>query len=189
MRGSLLRFGRSDAGAGAVEFALIAPIMILVMLASIEIPRAVMTGQRLARSARTMADLISRQNLGSLDDVYAAGSAVTRPYDTSGMSVVLSAIGVYASGTSFVSKVCSSKAQNAMPRDVNSTVGPAPAASQEAKARYVMAEVTYTYKPLFNILPGLKNYTFNYAITWPIRKGTTYNGKPEIVLPDGKPCT
>ncbi len=77
-------FRRSEEGVGAVEFALIAPVMILVMLASVEIPRAVMTGQRLARSARTMADLISRQNLGALDDVYAAGSAVTRPYDTSG---------------------------------------------------------------------------------------------------------
>jgi Flp pilus assembly pilin Flp len=188
MRIACMRFRRSEDGAGAVEFALIAPVMILVMLASVEIPRAVMTGQRLARSARTMADLISRQNLGSLDDVYAAGAAVTRPYDTTGMGIVLSAVGVYADGTAFVSKVCSSRAQGAKPRDVNSIVGPAPAASQEAKARYVMAEVTFPYRPLFDILPGLRNYTFSYAITWPIRKGTTYNGKPEVVLPDGKPC-
>jgi Flp pilus assembly protein TadG len=188
MPGAWRSFRRSKEGAGAVEFALIAPVMILVMLASVEIPRAVMTGQRLARSARTMADLISRQNLGALDDVYAAGSAVTRPYDTSGMGIVLSAVGVYADGTGLVSKVCSSKAQSAKPRDVNSVIGPAPAASQEAKARYVMAEVTFAYKPLFSILPYLKNYSFSHAITWPIRKGTTYNGKPEVVLPDGKPC-
>lgn len=181
-------FYRSDEGVGAVEFALIAPVMILLMLASVEIPRAVMTGQRLARSARTMADLISRQNLGTLDDVYAAGAAVTRPYDTRGMGIVLSAVGVYADGTGLVSKVCSSKAQSAKARDVNSVIGPAPAASQEAKARYVMAEVTFAYKPLFGILPYLKNYPFSYAITWPIRKGTTYNGKPEVILPDGKPC-
>jgi Flp pilus assembly protein TadG len=188
MQGLLRRFGRSRAGVGAVEFALVAPVMILVMLASVEIPRAMMTGQRLARSARTMADLISRQNLGSLDDVYAAGSAVTRPYDTSGMGIVLTAVGVYADGNAFVAKVCSSQARNATARVVGSTIGPAPSASQEAKARYVMAELSYTYRPLFNILPALANYGFRYAITWPIRKGMTYNGKPEVVLPDGKPC-
>ncbi len=188
MRTLLRRFAHSRSGVGAIEFAMLAPIMILAMLAFVEIPRAVMTGQRLARAARTMADLISRQNLATLDDVYAAGSAVTRPYDTTGMGIVLTTVGVYAQGTSFVSKVCSSKAQSTSPRDVGSVIGPAPAASQEAKARYVMTEVTYTYKPLFNVLPSLTNHAFRYVITWPVRKGTTYKGKPEVVLPDGKPC-
>lgn len=185
----LRRFRRAEDGVGAVEFALLAPIMILVMLASVELPRAIMTGQRLARASRTMADLISRQNLASLDDVYAAGSSVTRPYDTAGMGIVLTAVGVYdQGGGSFVSKVCSSSARSATARGVGTVVGPAPAASREAKARYVMAEVSYTYKPLFTALPSLTNHTFAYAINWPIRKGTTYKGKPEIVLPDGKPC-
>ncbi len=187
MRIPLRRLGNAD-GIAAVEFALVAPILILLLMGTVEFPRAYGISQGLEKAARTMADLISRGSLNSVDDVYAAGAAVTRPYDTTGMGVVLSAVGVYADGTGFVSKVCSSKARSATPRNVNSIIGPAPAASQEAKSRYVMAEVTFPYKPLFSILPGLRNYTFSYAITWPIRKGTTYNGKPEIVLPDGKPC-
>jgi hypothetical protein len=40
----------------------------------------------------------------------------------------------------------------------------------------------------FIMLPALTNNVFTHTITWPIRKGTTYKGKPEVVLPNGKPC-
>ena len=47
-----------QSGVSAMEFALIAPVMILLFMGSIELPRAYTTGQHANRAARSMADLI-----------------------------------------------------------------------------------------------------------------------------------
>jgi Flp pilus assembly protein TadG len=178
---------RCENGVMAVEFAMVAPVMILLMLASVELPRAIMTGQEVSRAARTMADLVSRENLVSLDDVYAAGAAVA-DLPLADLGIVVTAAGVYSESGALVAKVCSIKTSNATGLAVKSVIGPAPPASAEAGARYVMAEVGYTYKPAFNIIPALMQYRFSNKVQWPVRKGTTYKGKPEVVLPNGKPC-
>lgn len=183
------RLRRSESGLGAVEFALIAPVMILIMFSLVELPRAVMTGQRVARAARTMADLISRGSLTSVDDIYAAGHAVMVPYDDANAAFVLTAVGVYAEGTAFSSRTCSSVANaKGTKRPVNVKIGAAPPASAAASERYVMAEIESGYKPFFDVVPGLSSLVFKEQVAWPVRRGTVYNGKAEVVLPGGAAC-
>lgn len=182
---SLARFRRDTRGVSAVEFALIAPIMLLVLMSTIEFPRAFSYSQKMTRAARAMADLIARDNLASLDDVYAAGLSIALPLQADTASIKLSAVGVYSGGNT---KVCSSSARNTAPNAAKSTLGLAPAAFATPGSRYVIAEVSLPYTPYFNLVPGLKNLTLTRQAVWPIRKGTTYYGDPEVVLPGGAKC-
>ena len=187
LRALAARFRKADEGALAVEFALVAPIMVLLLLASVELPRAIAVNQKVARAARTVADLASRDGITSMDDLYAAGAAVA-DMNLADLDIVVTAAGVYAESGSLVSKVCSSRAYGKTQLEAETTIGPAPPASAEAKARYLIAEVGHSYAAAFNLFPALNGRRFSYRIEWPVRKGTTYNGAAEVVLPGGKPC-
>ncbi len=181
----IARFRHDDRGVGAVEFALLAPILILVFMASIELPRAYTTARKLDRAARTMSDLISRSSLTSLDDVYAAGAAVIDPIDPTSTGMRLSAVGVYTNG---VARICSAAAKNISAEAVNTNLGLAPPVYADPGSRYVKAEVRYTYVPVFNLFSGLQNLTFVRTATWPVRRGTPYYGDPEVIMPGGVKC-
>jgi Flp pilus assembly protein TadG len=176
---------RNAEGLAALEFALVAPTLLLILMGSIEFPRAYGTSQRLLRSVRTMADLVARGGMPNTDDVFAAGAAVTFPTDTTGAGIVLTAVGVYPQGTATVAKVCSSVARNAAPRAVGSVLGPPPDSEAVAGARYVMVETTYTYAPIFNLFPALNALSFTKQVTWPMR-GT--GAAVETILPGGRSC-
>ena len=181
------RLAAGEDGIAALEFALLAPVLLLILMGTIELPRAYGTSQGLFRSVRTMADLISRGSVSTVDDVYAAGAAVTFPYNTTGAGIVLTAVGVYQQGNTLVAKVCSSVARNATARTVGSVIGAPPESEQVTGARYVMAETSFTYTPIFNIFPALNGLTFARQVAWPLR-GTGSAGAAETILPGGRSC-
>ncbi len=181
----LARFRRDRRGVSAVEFALVAPIMLAILMATVEIPRAFSYSQKLTRASRTMADLIARDNLASLDDIYAAGLTIAQPIDPATISIRLAAVGVYAGSAA---RACSTAGRNAVPQAVNSAMGTAPPAFAATGSRYVIAEVSLAYDPIFDVLPGFRGLVMNRQTIWPIRKGTAYFGDPEAVLPGGSRC-
>lgn len=184
----LARFTASRRGATAVEFALIAPCLLLIVMACVDLPRAIATGRRLSLAAGSMADLISRGDTTDLADVYAAAQAIATPYNVANASIVLTAAGVYPVGTGFVGRVCSSAAQNDQPRAAGSVIGPAPPGTGALGARYVMAEVKMRYAAVFTVFPVLNGWVFTYTTVWPVREGKAVNGRAEVVLPGGHPC-
>ena len=187
-RGGLRRFLRARGGVSGVEFALVAPILLLMFMASIELPRAFTTARRASLAATTMADLISRDDVTDVAEVYAAAQAVSSPYDLARAGIVLTAGGVYLDGLTPVAKVCSSVARNDPPRSTGSTIGPAPPGTASPGDRLVMAEMRLPYTAVFSVFPVLKNWTFVVRKTWPVRTGKAYLGREEVVLPGGKPC-
>ena len=187
-RSWIVRAAAAREGVSAVEFAFIAPVLLTMFMASVELPRAFSTGKRLQMGASTMADLISRNDFASLSDVYSAAQAVATPYNVSNAGIVLSAAGVYLQNGAFVAKVCSSAAQNDQARMPGSVIGPAPAGSASDGARFVMAEVKLRYAALFRLFPVLNGWTFSYTVSWPVREGKAVSGQREVVLPGGQPC-
>lgn len=181
------RFIHDDRGIAATEFALIAPLMILLLMGTIEFPRAYAISEGLEAAARTMADMISRGSLNSVDDVYAAGGAVAYPYDTSTAKIVLTSVGVYTKGAGFVARVCSTAGRNETLPGVDSELGEPVPSEARAGARYVTAKISLRYTPVFSIFPGLANLTFAKSVAWPMR-GTGPNSSSETVLPGGKVC-
>ena len=181
-------FSSSLSGASAIEFSFIAPILIALFMAAVELPRAITTGARLNSAADVMADLVANGDSSNLNDIFSAAQAVATPFDVSGAGIVLTAGGIYQVGNDFVARVCSSAQQNGEARVVGSTIGPAPPGITTNGARFVMAEVKMRYTALFAVLPVLNDWTFSYKVIWPVREGKTYNGQPEVVLPNGRSC-
>ena len=185
---TLVRFGRAQGGASAVEFALIAPVLLLLFVATIEIPRAIATNNRLAQATITMADLASKSDYSDINDVFSAAQVVASPYSLAGIGIVLTAGGVYQAGNDFVARVCSSVQQGDQARAVGSDIGPPPAGTASKGDRFVMAETRLSYRPLFSFFPFLNGLTFTAKTVWPVREGIAKNGQVEVVLPGGSPC-
>lgn len=183
-----MAFAAARDGVSAVEFSLIAPILLLLFMGSIELPRAYMIGKRLDNATATMADLISRGTYTDLAPIFAALGAISNPYDVSRASVVLTAAGTYQTGSAATTQVCSSAESNGQVRATGSSLGAPPAGLDRNGDRFLLSEVTMPYRPVFPLFTSLARYTFRYRKTWPVRSGQVYNGQSEVVLPGGKPC-
>tara|TARA_B100000676_G_C18090051_1_gene858770 strand:+ start:3062 stop:3595 length:534 start_codon:yes stop_codon:yes gene_type:complete len=73
---------------GAVEFALILPITLILWIGVVETIELHLSGRKVTVAAQTTADLIAQKESvtsGELDDILAAAKAVMRPYPTSKM--------------------------------------------------------------------------------------------------------
>ena len=80
------------AGNVAVEFALAAPVLMLLMLASAEMARFVILHQKVDRVAVTTSDLVARAETikeSELDDIFAAAEYVAQPFDLPNLGVVI----------------------------------------------------------------------------------------------------
>lgn len=79
-----MRLLTSRAANAAVEFALVLPVITLIMLGSVELARFVILNQKLDRVAVSMADLVARAETISeteLDDIFFAAGEVALPFD------------------------------------------------------------------------------------------------------------
>jgi Flp pilus assembly protein TadG len=181
------RFATCRSGVSAVEFALIAPALILLFVGAIELPRFFAMNQSVTRASRAMADLLSLGTPSNLNDIYAAGRAVADPYDIGTAGVVLTAVGVYKQNDALKAKVCSSAARNGPAHPTGATLAK-PASEYGDKGRYLLVETRFKYQPIFNVIPFVQDYTFSETVHWPVRNGEVKNGDPEIVLPGGQAC-
>lgn len=188
LRAGLIRLIGNREGVSAIEFSMIAPILLLILMGSIELPRAYMVGKRLDNATATMADLISRGSYADLKPIFAATGAISNPYDVSSASIVLTAAGTYSNGSSPTTKVCSSAESNGQAYAAGASLGAPPAGMTQNGDRFVVSEVTMVYRPIFPVLSKMTSWTFRYKKVWPVRGGDIYNGQSEVVLPGGKPC-
>ena len=81
----LTRFGRDRGGVSAVEFALIAPVIIFLYLGLAEFSQGYMAQKRVAHAASMVADLTARRNSlnqAQVGEIMAIGELILRPYPT-----------------------------------------------------------------------------------------------------------
>jgi hypothetical protein len=87
-----LRLLASRAGNVAVEFALAAPVLMMLMLASAELARFVILHQKMDRVATTISDLVSRAetiNETEMADIFEAIGEVASPFSLADLGVVI----------------------------------------------------------------------------------------------------
>lgn len=89
------RFAKDRRGVGAVEFAIIFPILLALYVTSFELTVGYNTYKRASSAAATINDLISKT--GSVDKAYLKGmqdvaAAVFAPYSTKGLQLKISGI-------------------------------------------------------------------------------------------------
>ncbi|WP_171946397.1 TadE/TadG family type IV pilus assembly protein [Hyphomicrobium sp. CS1GBMeth3] len=86
------RFRRDARGVAALEFGLIAPILILMLIGAVEITRAVSIDRRLTVVTNTVADLVAREEELTADDVtaiYDIAELMMSPYDAGPLKISL----------------------------------------------------------------------------------------------------
>src|SRR4051794_33583195 len=85
LRRHLHRFAASERGVAAVEFGLVLPIVMLLLLGCFEVPRFVLTYQKIARTSSGVADLVAQADepltSNQMDDIFIAGKTMMEPYD------------------------------------------------------------------------------------------------------------
>lgn len=202
--GKIRRFWGDGAGVAAVEFALILPFMLMVLVGSAELSRAVDTWRKTTLLARTVADLTSqgdKQNPISsslMSDILAASTLVVRPFNGSDAKIVVSALSVDITKSLIHPVVCSSVASSnaqalVRPTGVANDLSPPPGFGVNG-ARYVLAEVSMPYTPMLGTsllkLVSTGSITLPANFAWPTRGGQAYNStSTEVILPGGAQCS
>jgi Flp pilus assembly protein TadG len=145
-----IRLMRDRRGVSAVEFALIAPTLIVLYLGIAETGNLITVYRRMSAVASTAADLTAQTKTVSstdLQDVVAAASAIMTPYPTEPLKIVLSSIVADQNNNG---KVAWSYASKGSPRAVNSGY-PVPTGLTEEGSSVVVAEITYAFTPLVDL--------------------------------------
>ena len=165
---------RAEDGLAAVEFAMLAPILVAMFLGSIELTDALACKQKVTGMASTAADLIAQEKqVASTDlgNVYSAINSIVYPYPTTGLKIVISSVIDNGAGGAKVAWSC---AQNATARTVNSAVT-VPTGVITTGGSVILAEVTYPYtSTIAKYLSGTTNMTTSFYAR--PRRSTTITG-------------
>ncbi|WP_394691254.1 TadE/TadG family type IV pilus assembly protein [Hoeflea sp.] len=88
-------------GVGAVEFALIAPVLIILYIGSVEISVAMSVNKKLARASSTVADLITQEEAVDKDfltSMMNVAESVMTPFRSNGVKLKVTGIAINAAG-------------------------------------------------------------------------------------------
>ena len=157
---------------GAVEFALIAPVLIVLYMGSLEISVAMSVNKKLVRASSTVADLVTQDD--SVDKAFLASmvnvaQSVMTPYRSDGMKIKITGIAIDATG---VGKATWSWQQdNTRPYTVGSTQT-LPKELAIPNTFLVRSEVEFDHKLLL-IMPDIQDIdirTLNMKKTYHLRQ-------------------
>lgn len=146
----LRRFKKAEGGLAAVEFALIAPVMVTLLLGTVELCNALECHQKVTMLASTGADLVAQSKTVSATDmsnIFSAINAIIYPFATANAKIVISSIVSDGNGNGTVAW---SQAQNTTALTAGQAVtvpsGLMAAGSCAVGAcSVILAQVTYDY--------------------------------------------
>lgn len=146
---------RSREGVAAVEMALIAPMMILVLFGVVETASLVTTNRRVENVAASMADVIARDTAvttAEITDLWAAAPYLMFPDSATDMKMRVTSVQV-ASATS--AKVGWSVGRNGLAALVtNAAYTTLPSSLMTPGTSVIVSEVVYTYNPVLKVVLG-----------------------------------
>jgi Flp pilus assembly protein TadG len=151
----LKRFKSDTRGVAALEFALIAPVMILLYCGMAELTMGMMAERRASHAAAVVADLVTQSNqinATTITDIFQVGDAILKPFPTAPLKMRVTSIRADANA---VPRVVWSRGDGMDALIATSTATAVPANLLLAGDSVVMTEVTYTYdSPLHYAVPN-----------------------------------
>lgn len=178
-------FRGAAAGVAAVEFAMVLPVMIAMLLGMTEVTSGVNMDRKLAILSRSLADLSARVpkiTTSEMSNIFAAASSVMQPYSSSTTQMVVSSIRVRKVGTAYQGDVQWSCAKNIPPKPAGAPadfgkdnlmakpVGSAVTVPDgfQTNASFILVETRLPYQPVFgSVLTGTIN--LGETTPWPVR--------------------
>lgn len=148
----LRRFAKAQEGLAALEFALIAPVMIVMFYGAIELSTAVDCNSRVNRVAYTVADLVAQATTVSKTDtnnIFNCAGAILYPYTSANAKITVSSLTYDSTGkvtvawsdylnTSALTTPPANFPTGLMTKDSNGNIIP---------GSVIYAEITYNYAP------------------------------------------
>lgn len=151
----LRTFGADRRGVAAIEFALIAPVMIMLYLGLAELTLAMMAERRASHAASVVADLVaqsSQMNATQMTDVFQVGDAILAPFPASTLNMRVSSV---KADVNAVPKVVWSRGDGMTALGAGATATAVPANLLASGDSVIMAEVSYTWdSPLKKTIPN-----------------------------------
>jgi Flp pilus assembly protein TadG len=150
-RASVLRLARNIEGMAAIEFAMVAPMIVFLFIGTIEFSQALTVDRRVQQVASSTADLIAREKsltTADLEGIMQITDHLVAPYDALPLKVTV--LNVYSAiNNAADTKVCWSYNHNG---GVHSYAANEKYAMPDGilgkGASAIVAEVTYDYEPL-----------------------------------------
>lgn len=140
----LRRFAGDRRGVSAVEFALIAPLMIGLYLGCVEISEGVSADRKVSLTAAALANLtaqVSTITSSDMNNILDASSAIIAPYSASKLKIKVYCLNIDSSKNVTVKW---SASRNGAPSNDSTSV---PSALKVANSQLLLAEVSYAYTP------------------------------------------
>ena len=159
---------RDRSGLAAVEFALIAPVLVTLLLGTVEVCDALSCHEKVTMLASTGADLVAQATSVSATDmtnIFDADSAVLFPYNGSSAQIVISSIVSDGKGGGTVAW---SHAQNTAPLAANTPVTVPTGLMDQSRCpanacSVILATVSYAYtSPIGKFLVGTVTMTDSF---------------------------
>jgi Flp pilus assembly protein TadG len=154
------RFWRDRRGVSAIEFAIIAPVMIAIYFGVGELSGGMMSERRASDVASTVGDLVAqcgRVNDADLTDIWGAASTIMRPFQTSTLKMRVTSIIGDASGNPTVDwSEHNNWARVTSPSQVNLPAGMITLSGESV----IVAEAQYIYNSPVNYVTK-NGLTFN----------------------------
>ena len=149
----LARFCRDQKGLAAVEFALLAPVMILLYFGMVELCQGYMAQKRMSHVTSMVADLTAQAQSVSqndLTDIFNIGNEIMQPFSPDSLQVRVSSVTRGADGVVNVDW--------SFGRDMDDLEGPVtiPVGLIGNEESLIVAEAIYDYEsPVDQFLPGV----------------------------------
>lgn len=161
------RLLRDRRGVSAVEFALIAPVMILIYFGLVEFCQGYMAERRSGHAASMVADLVAQSGGTSrldLDRTFVIGDTIMRPFSAAPLSIRVSSVTVDARGVATV-EWSRANNRNLPRRDPRSLVPDLPPGLIEAGQTLILGETEYGYRSVFGqVIPNGVTFRRSYYL-------------------------
>lgn len=147
------RFLTQERGVAAVEFALVAPLMVTAYLGSVDLTQGVMVDRKVSIMASSVGDLVAQAeelSTSEINNIFDIAGALMAPYDQSSIELRVSSLEVTSQkqGDKRKAKVQWSDGKNttAYPKNTEILVPESIAANT---ATVIFTEARYSFTPLF----------------------------------------
>lgn len=160
-------FWRDRRGATAVEFALLAPVLIVMYCGMAELTQVMMAQRRMSNITSTIGDLVAQgTQTGPLKtaDMFNVGNTIMAPFPTTGLKMCVASISADSNGKTTVAWSKPSATMTTCPT-AGTVVTDVPVGVLPANQTVIMARSSYDYTSAIKlVLPRTITFTRTYYL-------------------------